>query len=226
MPLILADGKPWYPPETVEKALPPALPGPNEQFILPLSVERDLYEVGETASGIVITLGLGVLPDQIVLIDDQGNPNVKLDPRSNKLKVPYSYRLTSIGSVVLTVSLAVGTTRGLGTIVLSWGKRFMWGYMPTGQTASSLAAGLQHLVLTSQRQMNLEVQAGAGNKLWFFYPTAFGAAAFQIDELVGGVYSPQTSAFTNPFGVTENFYAYESVSSNLGASSPSPVEVS
>lgn len=227
MPLILANGKPWLPPQVLRNA-PIPTPVKNETFNISMNFSgRSLFEVGETISGVVLTPFYGITPDTVVVTDDKGNPPVRaVSSAVSSIVIPYSYRLTGIGSVtfILRASRGVGA-KGFASLTLHVAKRFMWGFLPTGQTAISLGAGLQEKFLQTDRLRSFDIVAGAGNKFWTFYPSSFGSAVFQIDDLRGGVFSPQQLSYTNPFGVTEDFFAYESVNANLGAARPSPVEV-
>jgi len=226
MPIIRADGTPFVSPPAVTP-FRPAQPVPSTVMRVAVRYSgATVFEVGETASGILLQPLYSATPNAVSLSDSAGNPVVQIPPSSfDRIEVPYSYRLLDIGEVTLTLTVASETARGVAALVLRFDKRFMWGFLPTGQTATSLGASLQNKILTTTRQRSFTAQAGSGNKLWVFYPTSFGAASFKIDALLGGMYSPQTLPYTNPFGITENFLAYESVSSNLGVLRPSPVDV-
>lgn len=70
--------------------------------------------------------------------------------------------------------------------------------------------------LRADRKRTFDVNAGAGEYIYFCSPIAFGECTFTIDGFVGGFELAQMMDVTNASGHLETYYIYKSEQPNLG----------
>jgi len=94
-------------------------------------------------------------------------------------------------------------------------------YGVTIKTDTFLEADIEGLgtneVTNDNTQTWSSVTAGSGEYLLFAFPKRLGIPTFWVGGFEGGFESPETVSVTNANGWTEDYYAWKSENSNLGA---------
>lgn len=162
------------------------------------------YTNGPATSGVISSSGLS---DLILTNSFQG-------PTLNAQAINYP----SVGGTIV-FSLAASGDNGSGSSSIThlFANNRYWG--PLAKASGFIASdvtGLANNDIADSRSKSFAVTAGAGEYIIFSYPTRLGAATFTAGGFEGGFNSPETVSITNANGVTENYYVYSSVNSNLG----------
>ena len=137
-----------------------------------------------------------------------------LGPTSSAEAVNYP----AVGSsVTFTLHAQVGAeTSTLADSVAFYNRRH-WGISTdaSGFTSSDIG-GLASNELSNSKAKTFTVTAGAGEYIWYCYPSRLGTVTFTVGGFEGGFESPETVSRVNDLGYTENFYCYRSTNANLG----------
>jgi hypothetical protein len=117
----------------------------------------------------------------------------------------------------LTAVSAGGITKA-AAVAYRWYQLNFYGVGPAGQTTATFIQSLGSSFLASSRGTTFSANAGASQKVYYAYRTAFGAASFTVGGFAGGFsLVSSTIAVTNSNGVTENYSLYESDNLGLGS---------
>jgi len=204
--------------------------GSEAPFFAPLTLDQVLAAFAVTLSG-GSTLELGQtrtnpsfnatynrVPELALFSINNGySLDVTLNP--NSFSTVTSMVRYSVGQsyvATLSASEAGGPTKTATTTFL-WYPRSFYGIGAAGQSSEAFIEALASSVLTGTRAGSFTVTAGPGEKIYYGYPVIFGLATFTVGGFEGGYMPPTTVlGITNPFGVTLDYYLYESTNANLG----------
>ena len=81
---------------------------------------------------------------------------------------------------------------------------------------STFIKGLSGSAFATGRTGDITANAGAGQYIFFCYPTSFGQSSFKVGGFEGGFELLGTVEFENAQGHKENYYVYKSANANLG----------
>jgi len=94
--------------------------------------------------------------------------------------------------------------------------RRFFGVGAAGQTSEAFIESLANQIIQST-YATINVNAGAGQKIYYAQPVAVGKANIRYNGIMGGFKAPVTVSITdNVTGAVEDHYLYESVNENLG----------
>jgi hypothetical protein len=71
-------------------------------------------------------------------------------------------------------------------------------------------------VLQNSKAYSFTITSGAGQYVYYAYPSRLGTATFTVGGFAGGFELPVTLSVTNSNGYAENYYIYRSTNANLG----------
>lgn len=124
----------------------------------------------------------------------------------------------SVGSTrAFTLNASDGTDSATSTLTYYFYNYRFWGVSSNDTFTESDIEGLAGSELSNSRTKSFTVTAAAGEYIWYAYPSRLGSATFTVGGFEGGFESPETISVTNPSGYAENYYAYRSTNSGLGA---------
>lgn len=123
-----------------------------------------------------------------------------------------------------TLAFTLTATRPGGVIIRTALQTFTWtqkvyiGVGAAGQTTAGFITGTLTGTLKTTKNGTYNATAGASQKIYFAYRTAYGASTFTVGGFAGGFNLVSTTiSVTNAYGYVENFTLYESTNLNLGA---------
>jgi len=87
----------------------------------------------------------------------------------------------------------------------------------SGFTESDIEGLTNSTITNDNTQVWNSITTGSGEYMLFAFPTRLGIPVFYVGGFAGGFESPETVSVTNINGYTENYYAWRSTNSNLGA---------
>lgn len=130
----------------------------------------------------------------------------------------YTYTGANL-TATTTYALAAtdGTTPRSANATVYFSNEVRYGVAAVGAGDSAFVNALPSVVLVAgeTRARSFTVTAGAGEYIWYAYPTRLGTATF----IIGGfeeTFSVTTVARTNAAGFTENYYLCRSANAGLG----------
>jgi len=120
-------------------------------------------------------------------------------------------------STTFTLHAAKGATNSTYNSAVAFYNRRHWGVSvdASGFTSSDIG-GLAGNELSNAKAKTFTVTTGAGEYIWYCYPSRLGTVVFTVGGFEGGFESPETVSRVNDLGYTENFYCYRSTNANLG----------
>jgi hypothetical protein len=160
-------------------------------------------------------------PVVAVLTDTDANPPQDVVALSNPITRPHTYTKTvnnALVDFVVTANEQFGPSR-VGQATWAWRPRAFWGVGAAGGATEVFIEALANSALAPSRARTFAVSPGPTEKIYYAYPTAYGVATLSVGGFVGGFLPPTTIAVTNPFGVTQSYYLYESALVDLGTTS-------
>ena len=191
---------------------------PTPDFTCGLSGGGQL-EVGQMLVNPSFNASYNRSPTTATLQDNQGNPSQNVLGVANPIVVARSYQKnTADQSVSFTLSATEPQNPASAAATWVWRQKAFWGIGPTGQRSSAFIQALANSVLTSSKNRSFTVDAGSTDQhIYYAYRAAYGTSTFWVGGFEGGFDGPYTVSVTNPYGVTENFYLYQSVQPGLGS---------
>jgi len=139
---------------------------------------------------------------------------------------PYtSYSFTSAAGVTYTsppqtITLTATARNGSGsssvaTTTFSFINNIYYGISSLISLTSSDVIALTP-VLQNSKSYTFTITSGAGQYVYYAYPSRLGTATFTVGGFAGGFEPPVTLSVTNSNGYAENYYIYRSTNANLG----------
>ena len=158
-------------------------------------------------------------PAVAVLTDTDGHPSQNVHGVSNPITRPYTYTHSAVNASVTFTDTAneTGGASKSGSTTFNWLPKAFWGVGLPGQTSAAFIQGLAGSGLQSGRQTTFSTNAAAGQKIYYAYPSSFGAATFSVGGFAGGFLAPTVVSVTNGYSVTLNYNLYESAVTGLGS---------
>lgn len=174
----------------------------------------------------------GMIIDQVILDWDNYNKT----PTSQSLNqgigslstsvTDYTHNDTFISNRTYTLSYTDGVTPGSSSETITFKNRRFWGStsLSTNLNESDIEAGYSELSTSRGKSITFTPN---GNRIFYAYPTSYGLATVKDSNgltfqswIDGGVEvtTPYTISITNDYGITQNYYVYQSYNS-FGTSS-------
>lgn len=168
-------------------------------------------EIGSTVTAVALSWAFSKTPVSVTLdgvakaVDSTGESLTGLSLTSGKT---WTLRATDERDAVATKTTAIsflnGVYYGVAEAPNTYDSAFILGLTKT---------------LRSSKLTSFNVNAGAGQFIYYCIPTRFGTASFKVGGFDGGFSLVDTISFTNSKGYTENYYVYKSDNAGLGATS-------
>jgi hypothetical protein len=137
-----------------------------------------------------------------------------LGPTSSAEAVNYP----AVGSSVsFTLHAQAGAETSTLTDSVAFYNRRHWGISTdvSGLNSADIGAMASN-ELSNSKAKTFTVTAGAGEYIWYCYPSRLGTVTFTVGGFEGGFEAPETVSRVNDLGYTEDFYCYRSTNANLG----------
>lgn len=161
---------------------------------------------------------VGGTPTSASLADNDGNPPQDVLGVPNPIARLFTYLKTALNaSVDFTLTADDGSGPEVDIEKSHWQGRAWWGTGAAGGSTEAFIKALANDALDNNRQRTFTVNAGVGEKIYYAYPSAHGAATFTVGGFEGGFLPGVTISLTNAFGVTLDYLLYESAVSGLGS---------
>lgn len=182
------------------------------------AISSGLVEVGQTVSTPAFTATYSETPVNAILTDSV--PNTAKDVTSTPASFTSNssfVRNTYGATVTFTLTASNDANSNSRTANLFWTQKVFFGVGAAGQNSEAFIESLTGALATS-RSRSFAVNAGASQKIYYAYRTAYGAAPFTVGGFEGGFTLVSTTiSITNAFGFTENYTLYESDNVGLGS---------
>jgi len=210
----------------VEIADQPAYRAIKESWIVPAFditsfsiVGGNIKEVGEFVSEPDFTAAYNRTPTVAALSDNDGNPpkDVIYSPTAFNSDADFQ-KFNNNETVVFTLNAEEDGEVDSQNTTMYWRPRTMYGVnSSTGPYDEAFIEALANQQLDNNRQVTFTVNAGAGEYIFYAYPSAYGTGTFFVGGFEGGFSLVGTISVTNSFGVTQNYYLYRSDNHSLGS---------
>lgn len=157
-------------------------------------------------------------PDVATLDDDEGSPQKDVSGTPTAFSSDGTFAKTANNdSVLFTLGADEGVDSDSANASIAWRPRAYWGIGVDGLSTEADIEALANNALDNNRQRTFTVTAGAGEHIYYAYPTSYGAATFFVGGFEGGFDLVSDSiSVTNANGVTQNYRLYKSTNPNLG----------
>lgn len=178
-----------------------------------------VVECGQTIVSPAFTASYNRTPTSASIQDNQGNAALNVIGTPTAFVYAHTYqKLVAEQSVVLTLTAADATGPDTSQASYIWRQRAYWGTGVTGLRDSASIRALANNTLATGRARAFSVDAGSGAlHIYYAFRAAYGPATFFVGGFEGGFNGPFTVSVTNQYGVTEDYYVYESAQPGLGA---------
>lgn len=103
------------------------------------------------------------------------------------------------------------------TVGITFQPKVYWGKSNKAQLENADILALEGSALASGRGRSFTVNAGAGEKIVYAFPTSFGTPTFNVGGFDGGFTKVQTLEFTNASGHKQSYDVWMSVNAGLGS---------
>lgn len=210
----------------VEVGGQPAYRGIKESWIVP-SFEINSFgivgggvnEVGASVVTPGFTASYVRTPTLAELDDNDGSPTKDVTSTPTSFSSDGTFQETGNNATVLfTLSAEEDGEADSRNATMYWRPRTMYGVdSDTGPYDEAFVEALATQQLDNNRQSTFTVNAGAGEYIFYAYPSAYGAATFFVGGFEGGFSLVGTISVTNAFGVTQNYNLYRSDNHSLGS---------
>lgn len=212
---LVFDGYEWLP---TQLTLDPELIGPA--FAISLS-GGTLVEVSNTVTNPSFTSSKNYTGTAAVLTntDNVESKNVLTEFNANSAFTSnFSYVKNTYGSsVTFTLTANKGAIVRTSQTSFTWVQKVFWGVGAAGGNSEAFIEALGNNALATSKSRSFSITAGATEKVYYAYRSAFGTATFFVGGFEGGFSLVSTTiSVTNAFGFTENYTLYESDNLNLG----------
>ncbi len=176
-----------------------------------------LIEVGDTLTNPGFTASYASAPSSASVIDNQGGSTLDVSATPSTFSYAGVYTKNTYGaSVQWTLSADDGEQSDVAVTSKTWTQKVYFGVGAAGQSSEAFIKSLTGSLATSKNR-TFTVTAGAADKIYYAYRSAFGDATFNVGGFEGGFFKVSGSiSVTNDFGFTENFTLYESDNVGLG----------
>jgi hypothetical protein len=182
------------------------------------------FETGQHVSSPSFSFTYSRTPETALLTDSRGNPAINVvglpsavSPHLFESDVPDS-------EVIFTLSATLGAESAVATTKMAWRQLVYWGTGPENASGDAFIRALANNQLAASRARTFTVDASIPtHAIYYAYRAAYGPAVFTVGGIEGGFVGPYLVAVTNQFGITEDYYLYESTHPGLG---PTTVMVS
>lgn len=177
-------------------------------------------EVGQTVATPAFTASYARTAAAAVLTDDQGTAprNVIATPTafsSSGTFVKNSYG--SVANFTLTANETGGPSKTSGASI-QWLQRVFLGVAVPGTLNAAFITALANNPIASGYGRTFSVTAGATQKIYYAFRSAYGTPTFSVGGFAGGFSLVASAvAVTNAFAFTENYDLWASDNLNLGA---------
>jgi len=176
-------------------------------------------EVGSTVNNPAFTATYNHAPTTASVVDDQGNVALDVIGTPGAFTYVHAYTKNAYGQTVLfTLTANDGYGADTGAVTVTWAQKVFWGVGAPGGNTEAFIEALPTNMLALTKSRTFTVNAGGGQKVYYAYRSAYGAATFTVGGFAGGFTLVSNAILvTNPFGFAENYSLYESDNTGLGS---------
>ena len=176
------------------------------------STSAKTVEVGATVDDVTIAWAFNKVPVSATL------DNVEVEAAQTGSKTFTGLGLTSDKTFTIRGVDARNASASKGIKVQFQHKKYygVGEITDLSQVTSEFIKGLSGQGFATSKAGNFTANAGAGQYIFFCYPTKWGVSSFKVGGFEGGFELLGTVEFENAQGHTENYYVYKSANANLG----------
>jgi hypothetical protein len=176
-----------------------------------------LVEVGASVVNPGFSASYTVTPDSASVIDNEGGASLDVSGTPTSFSYAGSYTKNTPGaSVNWTLSASQEGQSDNSVTSKTWTQKVYFGVGAAGQSSEAFIKSLTGTLATT-RNRTFTVTAGASEKIYYAYRSAYGDATFTVGGFEGGFFKVSGAiSITNDFGFTENYTLYESDNLGLG----------
>jgi hypothetical protein len=176
--------------------------------------------LGSTVTHPAFTASYNRTPAAAVLTDDQGSSPKNVISTPNSFASNGAFTKNTFGSsatFTLTANEAGGPSK-TSSQTITWLQPVYWGAAVPATINASFIQALSGSALASSRARTFSATAGATQKIYYAFRSAFGTPTFTVGGFTGGFSLVASAvAVTNGAGITENYDVWASDNVNLGA---------
>lgn len=181
------------------------------------STSPSIQEVGATVLNPSFLAAYQYPPSSVSVTDDIGGSSSDVSSSPTNFSYIGSYTYTNTNdSVTFTLTANDGTGPVTRQSTITWLPRVFWGVGAPGQNSSAFINSLTNNVLSGTKNRTLNVNAAAGEKIYYAYPSHMGPATFTVNGFSGGFNGPVVVSVSNGFSTVQDYNLYESANSGLG----------
>jgi len=131
---------------------------------------------------------------------------------------PYSYTYNTYPhTVTFSLDAVKGTKHAYASRSCLWGANVYMGVADPGLTGETFVKSLSTQWLTNTPLRSFTTTAAAGKKIYYCYPSSDGQVSFWAGGFQGGfIRHPEVANLTNGYGVSMDYYIWESTTTGLG----------
>lgn len=191
---------------------------PSFQATLALS-GNVLRELGESVATPGFTATQTTAPTSLILTDTEGTAPKNVTSTPTSFTSNGTFMKSVYGqTVTFTLTATRGTVVRTPTATLTWVQKVFWGTSASaGPYNEAFIEGLAANALATSRARTFTVTAGASEKIYYAFRSAYGTPTFIVGGFEGGFELIASAvAVTNANGITENYDVWRSVQPNLG----------
>ena len=157
-------------------------------------------------------------PDTATLTDDEGTPAKDVSGTPLAFTSDATFLKTANNdSVLFTLSATEDGDPDARNTSIAWQPRTFIGVDVDGLSTEADIESLSTQQLDSNRQTTFNITAGAGQHIYYAFPSSYGTPTFFVGGFEGGfVLQAGAVSVTNAFGVTQTYDLWKSTNANLG----------
>lgn len=175
-------------------------------------------EVGQSIALPAFTAAYSTLPTSAVLTDNAGTaPQTLVTPFAVFASTGTFVRNTYGASYTFTLTAHSGAFPAVSTKTITWLQKTFWGAATPAAYNEAFIEGLASSGLASAVGTTFTVNAGAGERIYYAFRSAYGTPSFWVGGFEGGFSKVATVAVTNAHGFTENYDLWASDNVALGS---------
>lgn len=161
---------------------------------------------------------VGGTPNAVTLTDSDGNTPQNVSGTPNAFSSAYSFTKTAnSASVSFTLAATSGSESDTSVTSYTWLPRVFYGVGVDGLATEADIEALASSALASSRARTISVSPGAGEYIYYGFPSSFGTPTFTVGGFSGGFSLAATANVTNGYGVTQTYSLWKSDNPNLGS---------
>jgi len=180
------------------------------------TVTPTVAEIGDTVTAVTLAYVLNKIPVELKLDGANVTPlaiSGSISKTGQSITAAKTYTLTAKDAG----SSGNPPTTATKTATINFWNSIYWGAAALQTITSAFLRGLSGHTISSTKGRTINVNAGAGQYIWYALPSRLGAVTFEIGGFTGGFEPAQTVTVENAHGYSESYLVYHSTNPNLGS---------